>query len=212
MDVKELHKQFCTEEFDEYGVISKFEIHCPDHFNFAYDVVDVIAAEEPNRRAMTWCNEAGDERVFSFGDMKKYSDKTANMLVKHGIKKGDKVLLILKRHYEFWFTILALHKIGAIAVPATNLLTTKDIVYRIKSATITAAVCTAGTPSDALMKRRNNVMNCKQKSLSTVRKKTGLILLPKWMRLPNSLSGSSPTKPIGCSFILLPVPPDIRKW
>lgn len=70
------------------------------------------------------------------------------MLVKHGIKKGDKVLLILKRHYEFWFTILALHKIGAIAVPATNLLTTKDIVYRIKSATITAAVCTAGTPSD----------------------------------------------------------------
>lgn len=148
MDVKELHKQFCTEAFDENGVISKFEIHCPDHFNFAYDVVDAIAAQEPNRRAMVWCNEAGDERVFSFGDMKKYSDKTANMLVKHGIKKGDKVLLILKRHYEFWFTILALHKIGAIAVPATNLLTTKDIVYRIKSATITAVVCTSGAPSD----------------------------------------------------------------
>lgn len=144
--------------------------------------------------------------------MKKYSDKTANMLVKHGIKKGDKVLLILKRHYEFWFTILALHKIGAIAVPATNLLTTKDIVYRIKSATLLPQSAPQAPFRPALMKRRNNVMNCKQKSLSTVRKKTGLILLPKWMRLPNSLSGSSPTKPIGCSFILLPVPPDIRKW
>ena len=90
MDVKELHKQFCTEEFDEYGVISKFEIHCPDHFNFAYDVVDVIAAEEPNRRAMTWCNEAGDERVFSFGDMKNTVIKRQICLSSTESKKGTR--------------------------------------------------------------------------------------------------------------------------
>ena len=142
-DVKELYKQFCREELDEQGVISKFEINCPDNFNFAYDVVDVIAQATPERRAMLWCNDEGEEHTFSFGDIKKYSDKTANMLLAHGIQKGDKVLLILKRHYEFWFTILALHKIGAIAVPATNLLTTKDIVYRIQSASIKAVVCTA---------------------------------------------------------------------
>ncbi len=143
MDVKNLHKQFCHESWDEKGVISGFEIVCPDHFNFAYDVVDVIAKAEPQRRAMLWCNEEGEEHTFTFGDMKKYSDKTANMLLKHGVKKGDKVLLILKRHYEFWFTILALHKIGAIAIPATNLLTTKDIIYRLQSASISAVVCTA---------------------------------------------------------------------
>lgn len=143
MDVKELHKKFCREETDDRGVITKFEIDCPDNFNFAYDVVDTIAACQPERRALLWCNDQGEERTFTFADMKKYSDKTANMLVRHGIKKGDKVLLILKRHYEFWFTILALHKIGAIAIPATNLLTTKDIIYRIQSAGITAVVCTA---------------------------------------------------------------------
>lgn len=142
MNVKELHKKFCREELDANGVIKKFEINCPDEFNFAYDVVDVIAAAEPDRRAMLWCNDKGEERTFTFSDMKKYSDKAANMFLQHGIKKGDKVLLILKRHYEFWFTILALHKIGAVAVPATNLLTTKDIVYRIKSASIKAVVCT----------------------------------------------------------------------
>lgn len=143
MDVKELHKKFCREELNDKGVITRFELECPDNFNFAYDVVDAIAVAEPERRAMLWCNDRGEERTFTFGDMKKYSNKAANMLIRHGIKKGDKVLLILKRHYEFWFTILALHKIGAIAIPATNLLTTKDIVYRIQSAGITAVVCTA---------------------------------------------------------------------
>ena len=147
----ELYRQFCREELDQNGVISKFEILCPDNFNFAYDVVDVIAQAEPNRRAMLWCNDKGEERTFTFGDMKKYSDKTANMLLAHGIQKGDKVLLILKRHYEFWFTVLALHKIGAVAIPATNLLTVKDIVYRIQSASISAVVCTAdGNLPDAV--------------------------------------------------------------
>ena len=121
MTMENLYKQYCTEGFDENGVLNKFDVHCPDNFNFAYDVVDKIAELEPNRRAMVWTNEQGEERIFSFSDMSKASNKVANMLTDYGIKKGDKVIIVLKRHYEFWFTILALHKIGAVTIPATNL-------------------------------------------------------------------------------------------
>ncbi|MEG0691973.1 MAG: AMP-binding protein [Oscillospiraceae bacterium] len=141
MEMENLYKQFCTEKFDENGVLSYFKIDCPEHFNFAYDIVDKIAECEPNRRAMVWTDEHGAEKVFSFADMSKYSNKVANMLTAKGIKKGDKVMLVLKRHYEFWFAILALHKIGAITIPATNLLTTKDIVYRTEAASIKGIIC-----------------------------------------------------------------------
>ncbi len=139
--MENLYKQFCTEGFDQNGTLNKFTVQCPDNFNFAYDVVDKIAEVEPNRRAMVWTNELGDERIFSFSDMSKASNKVANMLSAKGIKKGDKVIIVLKRHYEFWFTILALHKIGAVTIPATNLLTTKDIVYRTKAASVKAIIC-----------------------------------------------------------------------
>lgn len=139
--MENLYKQFCTEEFDENGVLTKFSVKCPDNFNFAYDVVDKIAECEPNRRAMVWTNEDGDERIFTFSDMSKASNKVANMLVAKGVKKGDNVIIVLKRHYEFWFTILALHKIGAVTIPATNLLTTKDIVYRTNAATVKTVIC-----------------------------------------------------------------------
>lgn len=139
--MENLYKQFCIEEFDQNGTLSKFDVCCPNNFNFAYDVVDKIAECEPNRRAMVWTNEQGDERIFSFSDMSKASNKVANMLSAYGIKKGDKVIIVLKRHYEFWFTILALHKIGAVTIPATNLLTTKDIVYRTNAAGVSAVVC-----------------------------------------------------------------------
>ena len=138
----EFYQQFVTEGFDENGVLNRFDIHCPENFNFAYDVVDEIARQEPGRRAMVWCNEHGEEQVFTFADMKEQSDRAANLFLSYGIKKGDKVLLILKRHYQFWFAILALHKIGAVAIPATNLLMPKDIVYRVKSASISAVVVT----------------------------------------------------------------------
>ncbi|MFZ2538082.1 MAG: AMP-binding protein, partial [Oscillospiraceae bacterium] len=141
MEMENLYKKFCTEKFDENGVLNYFKIDCPDNFNFAYDIVDKIAEYEPNRRAMVWTDEHGAEKVFSFADMSKYSNKVANMLTAKGVKKGDKVMLILKRHYEFWFAILALHKIGAIAIPATNLLTTKDIVYRTGAASISGIIC-----------------------------------------------------------------------
>ena len=142
MEIKNFYKQFCIEEFDEDGVLKHFDVKAPDDFNFAYDVVDKIAELEPDRRAMVWTNVRGDEKTFTFKEMSDYSTQAANLFKAHGIKKGDTVLLILKRNYQFWFAILGLHKIGAIAVPATNLLTTKDIIYRLKAAEIKAVVCT----------------------------------------------------------------------
>ena len=138
-----LYQKFCREEFDQKGVLTKFTPVVPEDFNFAYDCVDYIADREPGRRAMVWCDDKGRERVFSFDDMRRYSNRTANYFLQNGVKKGDMVLVILKRHYEFWFTILALHKIGAVIIPATNLLTKKDVVYRVNAADVTAVVCTA---------------------------------------------------------------------
>lgn len=134
--VETLYSQYCRESFDRHGVLKSWEPVVPDNFNFAYDVVDRIADLEPDRRAMVWCNEAGEERLFSFGDMKQAGNRTANFLAQTGIRKGDRVLVILKRHYQFWFTILALHKLGAVIIPATHLLTKKDVLYRIQAAQV----------------------------------------------------------------------------
>lgn len=139
-DMEHFYQRFCEEGFDKQGVLNHFKPVLQESFNFAYDVVDEIARLEPDRRAMVWCNVAGEERTFTFGEMKLYSDKCAQMLTAQGIKKGDMVMLVLKRHYEFWFTVLALHKIGAVGVPATNLLTTKDLLYRFQAASITACI------------------------------------------------------------------------
>ena len=138
-----LYQKFCNEAFDKNGVLTKWEPVVPEDFNFGYDCVDYIADHQPDRRAMVWCDDKGHERTFTFRDMKEYSNRTANLFLQSGIKKGDMVLVILKRHYQFWFTILALHKIGAVIIPATNLLTKKDIVYRVNAADVAAVVCTA---------------------------------------------------------------------
>ncbi|MBP1736972.1 MAG: AMP-dependent synthetase and ligase [Oscillospiraceae bacterium] len=152
MAVENLYQKFCTEEFDERGVLNRFSVQCPSRFNFSYDVVDEIARQEPDRRAMVWCNPEGEERIFTFGDMKRFSDKTASMLAARGITKGDKVMLILKRHYEFWFSILALHKLGAVVCPATHLLTQKDLVYRFEAGDIKAVICSLeGEISDCVL-------------------------------------------------------------
>jgi acetyl-CoA synthetase len=124
-------------DFGSYEEFSAdFQINVPENFNFAYDVVDEIAKNDPDKMALVWCDETGASASFTFGEMKAYSDKTANYLSSLGIKKGDPVMLILKRRYEFWFCLLALHKIGAIGIPATHLLTKKDIVYRCNAADI----------------------------------------------------------------------------
>ena len=118
-----------------------FKIKVPENFNYGYDVVDVRAEKEPLKKALCWTNDQGKHRDFTFAQIKKYSDMTASYFQSLGIGRGDMVMLILKRRYEFWFSIIALHKIGAIVIPATHLLTKKDIVYRSNAADIKMIVC-----------------------------------------------------------------------
>ena len=125
--------------------IRNFRIRVPADFNFAYDVVDAYAAEEPDKKALLWTDDRGGEIQFTFADMKRETDRTASYFQSLGIGRGDMVMLILKRRYEFWFSILALHKLGAVAIPATHLLTRKDVVYRFNMAGIKAIVA-AGEP------------------------------------------------------------------
>ena len=120
--------------------IANLKINVPENFNFAYDVVDVYAKEQPDKKALLWTDDHGAEIQFTFADLKRESDKTASFFQSLGIGKGDCVMLILKRRYEFWFSILALHKLGAVVIPATHLLTKKDIVYRCNAAGIKAIV------------------------------------------------------------------------
>ena len=115
-------------------------IHVPERFNFGYDVVDEYTRLCPEKRALVWCDDAGTERVFTFAEMKLWSDRTANLLRRQGVGRGTPVMLILKGRYEFWFFLLALHKLGAVAIPATHMLTTKDLVYRIEEAGIKLTV------------------------------------------------------------------------
>jgi acetyl-CoA synthetase len=137
-----LEKYINRIEFDSYDDFkTHFEIKIPDNFNFAFDIVDEIANQTPDKTAMVWCDDKGNEAIFTFEQMKYYSDKTANFFRSAGIRKGDPVMLILKRHFEFWFCTLALNKIGAITIPATHLLSTKDIVYRNNAADIKMIVC-----------------------------------------------------------------------
>ncbi len=117
-----------------------YSVKIPENFNFAYDVVDKWAEEEPEKKALLWTNDKGEERLFTFADIKDASDRTASFFQSLGIGKGDKVMLILKRCYQFWFSILALHKLGAVCIPATHLLTDKDIIYRCNAAKIKAIV------------------------------------------------------------------------
>ena len=115
-------------------------IRVPENFNFGYDVVDAYAAEQPGKEALLWTDDQGAEIRFTFADIKRESDRTASYFQSLGIGKGDVVMLILKRRYEFWFSILALHKLGAVVIPATHLLTKKDVVYRCNTAGIKAIV------------------------------------------------------------------------
>ena len=124
-------------DFESYEDFKEnFKIKVPKKFNFGYDIVDESAKLWPEKLALVWCDEAGAEAQYTFAQMKYYSDKTANFLRGLGIRKGDPVMLILKRRFEFWFCSVALHKLGAICIPATHLLTTKDLVYRCNAADI----------------------------------------------------------------------------
>lgn len=135
--------RYVSTSFDEKGVLNGIAFHNDEHFNFAYDVVDVIGSQKPDKLAMLHIANDGKERRITFEDMMVYSNKAANYFRYLGIKRGDRVMLVLKRHYQFWFAILALHKIGAIAIPATNLLVRKDFEYRFKAGKVDAVLCTA---------------------------------------------------------------------
>ncbi|MDI6818021.1 MAG: AMP-binding protein [Methanothermobacter thermautotrophicus] len=131
-------------EFDSYEDFrDNFRINVPENFNFAYDVVDRYAEIEPDKVALVWCNDHGEEKRITFGELRDLSSRAANFFTREGIQKGDTVMLTLKARYDFWYALLGLHRIGAIAIPATHMLKEKDIVYRIREADIKMVVCIA---------------------------------------------------------------------
>ena len=136
-----LCERFSTASFDENGQLSGFSLHYEENFNFGYDVVDVIAKEEPHKRAVQWCDEQGHEKMLTFDEIRRYSNQAAGALRLLGIGQGDRVMVMLKRHWEYWFTAPALHKLGAVIVPATHMLRVHDITYRIEAAGIKAIIC-----------------------------------------------------------------------
>ena len=137
--VERFLKQTTFSSVEDYNRNLEFII--PDNFNFAYDVMDVWASEQPDKLAMLWTSERGEELRFTFADLKAQTDRTAAYFQSLGIGKGDPVMLILKRHYQWWLSMLALHKLGAVAIPATHMLTKKDIIYRNTRASVKAIVC-----------------------------------------------------------------------
>ncbi len=137
-----IYKNYCQEITDEQGNLENIVLDYPDNFNFGYDVVDKIADETPEKKAIVWCNTEGEEQIFTFSDVKKYSNKMANVFRNAGIGHGDRVMLILKRHYEYWFAAVALHKLGAVMIPTTHMLTASDLVYRINVSDVKGIVCT----------------------------------------------------------------------
>ena len=138
-----LIKEFIECDEDENGTPTSFNYKNTDRYNFAFDTVDAIADKYPDKLAMLHVSNDFTERKFTFKDIKRYSNQTANYFKSLGIKRGDRVMLILKRHYQFWFAMIALHKLGAIAIPATNQLLTHDLEYRFETAGVSAIVCTA---------------------------------------------------------------------
>lgn len=138
-----IYETFCDETFDREGRLTGIRLHYPENFNFGYDVVDAIAKQTPEKRALVWCNTENEEHTFTFGDMMRLSNRAANLFAARGIGKGDRVMVLLKRHYEYWIIAVAMHKLGAILIPATHMLTVDDLVYRMSRAEVKGVVCTA---------------------------------------------------------------------
>lgn len=131
-------------EFSSYDDFYKNAVPTVPHkFNFGYDVVDEYARLCPEKRAIVWCNSKGEERIFSFGDVSKISNRIVNYFIAKGIKKGDYIMTMLNRRWEYWMTAVACHKLGAVIIPATHLLTPKDIAYRCNSAQVKLIIATA---------------------------------------------------------------------
>lgn len=137
-----LKKYLPRVDFDSYeDFMENFAINVPEGFNFGFDIVDGWAAESPDKLALLWCDDNGDERSFSFGELRRLSNQAANYFSVLGIGKGDVVMCVLRQRFEYWVTAIALCKLGAVIIPATMQLTAKDIVYRANSAKVKAVVC-----------------------------------------------------------------------
>lgn len=137
-----LMEKYAQSSFADYNdFIKNYHINVPQNYNFGFDCVDELAKSIPDKVALVWCNDLGESANFTFKQMAAYSDAAARFFLNIGVKKGDKVMLILKRRYQFWFALLGLIKIGAIAIPATHLLKKKDIIYRNNAAEVSCIVC-----------------------------------------------------------------------
>ena len=147
---RRIYRNFITPTVQD-GKLTAINFQNQENFNFAFDIVDELGRTKPEKLAMLHLSEDGTERRFTFQDMKKESARAANYFKALGIKRGDRVMLVLKRHYQFWFAILGLHKLGAVAIPATNQLLEKDFTYRFAAGNVKAVVCTAdGNVADAV--------------------------------------------------------------
>ena len=136
-----IYEQFCTITEDGGRPVS-VDYHYPQCFNFAYDVVDQVAVKTPEKTALVWCSDRGEERTFTFRDIKEMSIRYAKVLISSGISKGDKVIVSLRRHYEYWITAVALERIGAVMIPVTSMLTAEDFAYRISASDAKAVIVT----------------------------------------------------------------------
>ena len=151
---------------EEDGILTKIDFKNEEKFNFAFDVVDALGRRKPDKLAMLHISGDGTERRFTFRDMKKESARAANYFKSLGIKRGDRVMLVLKRHYQFWFAILGLHKLGAVAIPAPNQLLEKDFTYRFEAGNIKAIICTAdGEVADSVESASKKVPSLEHKIL-----------------------------------------------
>ena len=137
-----IYQKFCRETVDEKGALQSFELDYSENFNFGYDVVDAIAVETPQKTALVWCNTEGEEHIFSFADIQRLSNQAANIIEGAGLQSGDRVMVILKRHFEYWILAVALHKLGIVMIPATHMLTVDDLAYRLNQSRADAIVCT----------------------------------------------------------------------
>ncbi len=152
-----LNKYLPRVDFNSYEDFKEnFTINVPEDFNFGFDIVDGWAEHEPGKRALVWCNDHGEEHTFTFNDVKAYSNRICNYFKSLGIRKGDKVMLIMKRRYEYWMTATALHKMGIVMIPASFQLTEKDLIYRINAAGVKMIII---APDDNIISHVENSLD-----------------------------------------------------
>ena len=166
-------EKFVDTEEDENGCLKSIKFKNTDVFNFGFDIVDGVANKYPEKLAMLHIDKNKTERRFTFKDIKRASNQCANYFTSLGIKRGDKVMLVLKRHYQFWFAMVALHKIGAVAIPATNQLKDHDFEYRYKAAGVSALICTADGDTAEIAERAAKKCDCVKQLIMVGGKRDG---------------------------------------